>query len=284
MRGVVGGVVVGDGGVGGGGTTVSRGEEGGDVAAIDDAISGAGPEVVTGAGLAGGGGGTGGAWGATTTTGGGRGRAGGGAPRLNRNGDDRNGGRQHGVDGERNGHIDAFKGKREGIDDAGRFLRLFVGERAFEDGGFGLDGGQNGKAGNVGHAIAAAAADAILAVGEDEFAFADGDFAGGPEDLIADAVGDVIAFVVDLAHGAHLVRVEAFVMGADDWIFLDILAHFGGRIHATGNDGVLVVGSLYVEGKGGQSRFRFQFLGDGGRPLGFHTVTSGAGQEEQDEE
>ncbi len=111
----------------------------------------------------------------------------------------------------------------------------------------GFDKGQHREAGNSGQAVATAATDTVRAVGEEEFIFLDGDAAGGPVDLIADAVGDVIAFVFRLTHGAHLVRVEAVVMGSDDGVGLHFLTHLRRRVDSTRDDGISIMGALNVE-------------------------------------
>lgn len=110
-----------------------------------------------------------------------------------------------------------------------------------------FDEGQHREARNSGQAVATAATDTVFAVGEQDFILFDGDTAGGPVDLIADAVGDVIAFVLRLAHGAHLVWIEAFVVGFDDGVGPHFLAHLGGRVEAAGDDGISIMGAPKVE-------------------------------------
>lgn len=111
----------------------------------------------------------------------------------------------------------------------------------------GFDVGEHREAGNSGQAVATAATDTVFTVGEQEFILFDGDAAGGPVDLIADAVRDVIAFVFRLAHRAHLVRIEALVMGFDDGVDIHFLAHLFRCVDAAGDDGISITGPLHVE-------------------------------------
>jgi hypothetical protein len=165
---------------------------------------------------------------------------------------------------------------------AGGFERLERGDGAVEDFGSRFDGGKYGSAGDSRHPVAAAAADAILTVGEEEFAFLNGDLAGGPEDLVADAVGNVIAPVLVLPDGAHQIGVETFVVGADDGVGVDPLAHLLGRVDSSWNDGVPVVRALDTETGQGQGSLGGRFLDGGAGDAGLAAVTTGQGEEHED--
>ena len=109
-----------------------------------------------------------------------------------------------------------------------------------------FDEGEHGAARDFGQAIAAASTDTVFPVGEQELILFDGDPPGGPIDLVADAVGDVIAVILGLAGGAHPVGIEALVVGMDDGVGLHLLPHLCGRVNSAGDDGISIAGALNV--------------------------------------
>lgn len=109
-----------------------------------------------------------------------------------------------------------------------------------------FDEGEHWAARDLGQAIAAASTDTVFPVGEQELILFDGDPPGGPIDLVADAVGDVIAVILGLAGGAHPVGIEALVVGMDDGVGLHLLPHLRGRVDSAGDDGISIAGALNV--------------------------------------
>lgn len=110
-----------------------------------------------------------------------------------------------------------------------------------------FDEGQHRAARHHRQAVATAATDTVFAVGEQDLILLDGDPPGGPVDLIADAVGDVVALIAGLLHGSHFVGIQALVVRMDYRVGFHLLPHLLRRVDSARDDGISIAGAMNGE-------------------------------------
>ena len=123
-----------------------------------------------------------------------------------------------------------------------------------------FDEGQHRAARHLRQAVATAATDTVFAVGEQDLILLDGDPPGGPIDLIADAVGDVVALIASLLHGSHFVGIQALVVRMDNRVGFHLLPHLFGRVDSARDDGISIAGPLNIQLRQRQGWFGGRFL------------------------